>query len=259
MKTPVTKQKGSQEAFEVEPSTKVAIPSHSFVYATVTFKPSAMQLYSATFEAIPDGTKGKGLCLELQGEGNLPQVSIIRPTLRNPKGNHLLLFRRLLLHQEQILPLTLKNTGSIPATVFIETASGSQSFTVLSSDDDKATITSQTSSEEKVTEYSTLPPPLAIDLPVNTTQDCMMMFKPHALKKCRGELCVRIQDNQFEKLPVQLIGEGYEDEVCIENIRGQLANEPTDVDEAPEDVEGMYMCVCMCVCVCVIIFSSWIA
>ena len=30
--------------FEVEPSSKVAIPSHSHIYATVSFKPTAMQV-----------------------------------------------------------------------------------------------------------------------------------------------------------------------------------------------------------------------
>lgn len=229
----------------------MTIPSHSFIFATVTFKPSAMQLYSAVLEAIPDGTKGKGLSFELQGEGNLPQVSIVKPTLRNPKGDHLLLFRRLLLHQYQLLPLMMKNTGSIPATVVIETASGSQSFTVLSPDDDKADVSTQATFEEIpeiVTKHSTLPPPLSMSLPVNSTRECTVMFKPHALKKCKGELCIRIQDNQFEKLPVQLVGEGYEDEVCIENVRGQMADDPIDVEDISEDVDGTiesYTCTCI--------------
>lgn len=198
-----------------------------------------MQLYSATFEAVPDGTKGKGLSFELQGEGNLPQVSIVKPTLRNPKGHPLLLFRRLLLHQQQVLPLSLKNTGSIPATVLVETVSGSQSFAVLLPDDD---VPAQPTSDEipAIETGLKLPPPLSLSLPVNSTQECLVVFKPHALKKCRGGLCVQIQDNQFENLSIQLLGEGYEDEVYIEKIRGQLADDLTDVEEVPEDVEGRY-------------------
>lgn len=34
--------KGMAEGFDVEP-TKVSIPSHSHIYATVTFRPTAMQ------------------------------------------------------------------------------------------------------------------------------------------------------------------------------------------------------------------------
>ena len=35
--------KGTADGFDVEP-TKVSIPAHSHVYATVTFKPTAMQV-----------------------------------------------------------------------------------------------------------------------------------------------------------------------------------------------------------------------
>jgi hydrocephalus-inducing protein len=236
IKSSSTKQKGIQEAFIVEPTHKVAIPPHSHIYATVTFKPGAIQTYYTLFEAVPDGTKGKGLSFDIQGEGNLPQVSLLKPTLRNPKGYTMLLFKRILRNRSQVLPLTLKNTGTIPATVLIETISGAQAFTVVPADEDAPGNYAQTDDDHP--KPKALPPPEAFHLAVNETRDCMIMFRPSAVKKFRGELCVRIQDNQFEKLPIQLIGEGYEDEVCVENIRGQFDVEATNVEEVPEDIDG---------------------
>ena len=231
IKSASTKQKGIQEAFEVEPTHKVAIPPHSHVYTTVTFRPGAIQTYYTVFEAIPDGVKGKGLTFDIQGEGNLPQVMLVKPTLRNPKGHSMLLFKRLLLNHSQVLPLTLKNTGFIPATVIIETVAGSPAFTVLSADGD---VPDDYQDQTKPKP----PPPESINLSVNETKDCMVMFRPFAVKKYRGELCVRIMDNQFEKMPIQLIGEGYEDEVSVENIRGQFDEEGSTIEEVPEDIDG---------------------
>ena len=231
-----TKQKGIQEAFEVEPTHKVAILPHSHVYATVTFKPGAIQTYHTVFEAIPDGVKGKGLSFDIQGEGNVPQISLVKPKLRNPKGHLMLLFKRLLLDHSQFLPLTLKNTGSIPATVKVETVSGSSAFMVLPDDGDVPGNYAKDEEQSRPKFY----PPERFHLEVGETKDCMVMFRPSAVKKYRGELGVRIQDNQFEKMPIQLIGEGYEDEVCVENIRGQFDGQCSAIEELPEDVDGNY-------------------
>lgn len=61
--------------------------------------------------------KTKLLVMELVGEGNLPYVSVLKPVVRNSRGQPVLQFRRLLLGRQQTLPLVIKNTGSIPAKV----------------------------------------------------------------------------------------------------------------------------------------------
>jgi len=38
------KLKAVSEAFDVDPSTKIGIPAHAHIYATVTFRPTAMQV-----------------------------------------------------------------------------------------------------------------------------------------------------------------------------------------------------------------------
>lgn len=234
VKSPSTKQKGTNEAFEVEPSSKVAIPSHSHIYAIVTFRPTAMQSYSSVLEAIPDGTKGRGLTFELQGEGNLPQVSIVCPTLHNAKGKPLLLFRKLLLNHSQALPVTLKNTGTITAKLFLEVTSGSQAFSIVPAEG----MATNVEDLDLNSETNKTPPPCSVLLDVNETKDCLVVFEPHAIKKCRGEIYVRIQDNQFEKMTVQLVGEGYEDDIHIENIRGEVFDRREEIEEVPEEVDG---------------------
>ena len=183
---------------------------------------------------------------------------ILKPSLTNAKGHRLLLFRRLLLSQTQSLAVTLQNTGTIPATVVIEAVSGHRSFSIHppapAEDEESELLDNRASSGEAVEphetesvprakredKHSSEPPPVPLRLRVNETKEFVVTFRPHVAKKCRGELCLRIRDNQFENLPLQLVGEGYEDEVCIENIRGQLAELPPEAgkERVEEDAEG---------------------
>lgn len=57
--------------------------------------------------------RSRALSFEVSGDGSLPQITIVRPVLRNKKGNPLLLFRKLLLGHTEVLPLVLKNSGSL--------------------------------------------------------------------------------------------------------------------------------------------------
>ncbi|KAJ7360564.1 hypothetical protein OS493_015668 [Desmophyllum pertusum] len=78
------------DVYEIEPL-RASIPAHSYVYASVTFSPPSMQTYNATLEAAVDGmpsamSKYRNLTFDIQGEGNLPRITVIRPTARNKKG-----------------------------------------------------------------------------------------------------------------------------------------------------------------------------
>ena len=216
-----------------------------------------VQPYSAVFEAIPDGTRGRGLSFELQGEGNLPQVAVIKPSLRNTRGLPLLLFRRLLVHQSQRLGVTLRNTGTMPATVHIETFSGGQHFTVcpppeeetMSEEDtregareeekDGREATSEVETSQPSKHANKNAPPVTVKLAAEEEKEFMVVFQPHVTKKFQGELRLRIVDNQFENVSVQLVGEGYEEEVCIGNIRGEPVPEE-EGKQLTEEVEGRY-------------------
>ena len=76
----------------------------------------------AHFEAAVDAglqnqVKSRNLMFEVTGEGNLPRISIIKPIVRNKKGQPLLLFKRNLVGKQQILPLNLINDGTLPSKV----------------------------------------------------------------------------------------------------------------------------------------------
>ncbi len=53
----------------------------------------------------------------MYGEGNLPRISIVKPSVRNKKGQPLLLFQRLLLGRAQTLPLLVTNEGTLTSKV----------------------------------------------------------------------------------------------------------------------------------------------
>ena len=160
------------------------------------------------------------MTFDLQGEGNLPQVSIIRPQTCTEKGDHLLLFRKLLIGEKQVQPIVLRNTGTTTANVVVElSAEGSgEGFGVLYSsreeeeegDDRRECV--QTGS------------PLTIDIPVGGTRELLVSFRPQLVQVYKGRLMVRVNDNQFETMPISLIGEGYQDDVVVQNIRGPVSS-----------------------------------
>lgn len=80
------------------------------------------QSYSAIFEAVIDGlapnqARGRTLTFEVTGEGNLPRISVSRPTVRNKRGQPLLLFKKNLVGRGESLPLVLVNEGTLPSKV----------------------------------------------------------------------------------------------------------------------------------------------
>ena len=61
--------------------------------------------------------KGRNLAFDMSGEGNLPRISILKPSIRNKKGLPLLLFRRNLINTVQALPIEICNDGTLPSKV----------------------------------------------------------------------------------------------------------------------------------------------
>ena len=81
-----------------------------------------LQAFSAVFDASIDGipltlAKGRSLTFELMGEGNLPRISIVKPVVRNKKGQPLALFKRILVGRQQRLTLQITNDGTLPSKV----------------------------------------------------------------------------------------------------------------------------------------------
>lgn len=120
------------DVFEIEPP-KALIPNHGHVYATVTFTPPSMQTFLATFEASIEGVpsnqaRGRTLTFDISGEGNLPRISIQKPTVRNKRGQPLLLFKKILLGRNDMMNLVLLNDGTLPSKVDIDLIDPDQAF-----------------------------------------------------------------------------------------------------------------------------------
>jgi len=81
-----------------------------------------VQAYSAIFDAsietVPQNQpKGRSLTFELWGEGNLPHIVVAKPTLRNKRGQPVLVFQRCLVGRTQTLPVVIVNDGTLTCKV----------------------------------------------------------------------------------------------------------------------------------------------
>jgi len=81
-----------------------------------------VQTYSAVFDAsvetVPQNQpKGRSLTFEVTGEGNLPHVIIAKPTLRNKRGQPLLVFQQCVVGRSQTLPVVIVNDGTLTCKV----------------------------------------------------------------------------------------------------------------------------------------------
>ena len=139
------------------------------------------QLYNGQFEASVDGppiARNKMLTFDVQGEGCLPQVTVVKPTVRNHKGLPLLLYRRLLVGRSQILPLVLRNNGNITATAILDMNSGGKSFYVVPSDEEGTDIAPSLPAKS----------PLIVEIKIGEEKKFDVIFLPSTAKKCKGIL-----------------------------------------------------------------------
>lgn len=226
------------DVYEIEPQ-RASIPAHSYVYASVTFSPPSMQTYNATLEAAVDGmpsamSKYRNLTFDIQGEGNLPRITVIRPTARNKKGAPVLLFRRLLLGRTQVLPLSLRNEGTLMSRVNIDLKDPEGVYKILCVEGTK-TLKPLGEGEDDADRKSRVHT-LSVVVPMGKTADFAIEFSPSLVGRLVGEIRLTVVDNPYEECTVQLIGEGYEDEVTIDNIRSfvqteELAAEAAEIDD----------------------------
>ena len=97
------------------------IGPYSAAYATIAFNPQAMQNYSSYFEAtlenMPATAKHRAIAFEVSGDGNLPRFTVQKPSLRNKKGQTLMLFKRTVVNKSDSQVLVLGNDGTLPTKV----------------------------------------------------------------------------------------------------------------------------------------------
>jgi hypothetical protein len=198
-----SKSDSSDFAFDVEPK-RLTIPSHEHRYVTVSFHPSSIQTYSGVFEALVENvSEGKNKCLtfELRGEGTLPRVCVEKPSLRGKNGIPLLKFKRLLLGTSQTLPISLKNDGIVPAKFKLE-------WYYKDNDDFFC---------KSLNTYHQLRP--------GESRTIEISCQPSSVRKLEGEVKLKVLDNSFEDTSIQILGEGYLDDLTIEDVGEEIENE----------------------------------
>ena len=65
-----------------------------------------------------------------------------------------------------------------------------------------------------------------------------VVFSPQAVQRSNGQIRISVVNNLYEDTVIQLVGEGYEDDITLENLR--------DLTRAvcPEDEDGQWPIVC---------------
>ncbi|XP_066540500.1 hydrocephalus-inducing protein homolog isoform X2 [Hoplias malabaricus] len=221
------------EVFELTP-TRMTVHSHSHAFATVTFSPQSMQTYHGVFEANMEGMggpvpigKSKVLVFELVGEGNLPCVTVVKPVQRSNLGQPVLQFKRLLVGRGQTLPLIIKNISNVPAVVSIDLLDKMGVFAVRAAPDTtcRHLSSSHTSSEPGTARQ--MAHVASLTLIAGQQAAFEVDFCPDLTQSFEACMRLLVQDNQYEETLVQLLGEGYQDVISLDNISCRLSQ---DVD-----------------------------
>nr|XP_051703218.1 hydrocephalus-inducing protein homolog isoform X2 [Oryctolagus cuniculus] len=226
------------DIFDVEPS-KMCVGSRSHAFATVSFTPQTMQTYQCIFEATLDGlpsnlARNRGLVFDIVGEGNLPRVTVLRPILHNQYGNPMLLFKRLLLGHSEKLPLILKNNGTIPAQLHVDLQ---DQLGVFSLKGRPTTSYIYIIEENKPNEKAKKAHTASLVVSPGDTAEFDVFFHSHKAGRMAGTIHLSVVNNQYEETIVHVVGEGYEDDVTLDNIHGLVAagsQDPSDVAEVIE-------------------------
>ena len=83
---------------------------------------------------------------------------------------------------------------------------------------------------------------LTVVVPMGKTADFSIELNPSLVGRMVGEVRLTVVDNPYEESIIQLIGEGYQDEVTIDNIRSfmQTENQAPDL-EIDDNTPGKYI------------------
>ncbi|XP_018652309.1 hypothetical protein Smp_175450 [Schistosoma mansoni] len=225
-------QSTSCDSFEVIPD-KALIEPHSSSYANVTFCPTSMQVSKLLDRTLFSSTKRSSnppvLTFELYGEGNLPQISVLQPKLRNRAGQTLCVFKRIQVGKISSQILSLQNNGLLnsrlnidlidPEGVFSlkpQSNNGSLLFYNPPNNSTDCTSESNDNDEFTITKQSYL---IGLLLKPKQQFNLLITYQPNKRNiKNYGQIQLMIINNEYEDTLIELIGESLNDEVCIDNI-----------------------------------------
>ncbi|XP_075327326.1 hydrocephalus-inducing protein homolog [Odontesthes bonariensis] len=210
-------------------ATTLNIPNQSHAFAVVTFTPQTMQQYCAVFELTMEGmgrttptSKRKVLEFDLIGEGTLPSVCVVRPSLRSSGGSPMLTFRRVLIGRRHTLPLVLLNDGIVPAQVQIDMLDKHGVFTLKAAPGNthssiySTQLQCPTGSERQWVHRATL------WLNVNEPEGFEVSFCSERPLSVKAKITVQVKDNQYSNTTIRVTGEAYQEMVSLDNINRSM-------------------------------------
>ncbi len=222
----------TESAFELDPP-RLQIQPHNFAYVTVSFTPQAMISYNTIFEAtlenVANNVKNKTITFDIVGDGNLPRFSVMKPTNRNKKGQYLMFFKRSVIGNVDNQVLVLFNEGALPAKINFRLHDPEGVYKIRKKTDVRASMQKRLASAEESLQSVVLQPDQKMAFYVS--------FSPRNIQTYEGILQLSVSDNQFEDTIVQLNGEGYLEDVTLDNLHSLNSfNEIEDDLAADEDM-----------------------
>ncbi|XP_055993028.1 hydrocephalus-inducing protein homolog [Sorex fumeus] len=219
------------DIFDVEPN-KICVPSRSSAFATVSFTPQALQTYQCIFEVTVEGlssnlTKNRNLSFDIVGEGTLPRVTVVRPILHDQFGNPLLLFKRLLIGRSQTLPIQLKNTGTIEAQLHIDLR---DPLGIYSLKGKPTTTYNYLTEDNKPQAVAKKAHTASLVIHPGETAEFDVLLQSQKVGRMTGEVHLSVVHNQYEETIIHLVGEGYEDDITLDNIHGLVTSTSQESD-----------------------------
>jgi hydrocephalus-inducing protein len=200
-------------AFEVLEPKQLQIPMHEHRYATILFEPTGLQTFICNFEAtVEEGTdpKTNSLVFEVRGEGTLPRVSVLQPTVRNVQGQALMVFNKLLKGKTQTQTMLIKNEGILPANVrFGRLAPWPR-------DPDAPADEAEPVNPQESFSFTGRGQELLLQAKEERKFD--VTFMPKQVGKLRAAINMVVANNEFESSTIEVAGEGFEQDVSLGNL-----------------------------------------
>ncbi|XP_054633597.1 hydrocephalus-inducing protein homolog [Dunckerocampus dactyliophorus] len=235
------KMSSNVDIFELASPT-LYVPSQSHAFAIVSFTPHTMHLYNAVFEATFDknsrmttNLKSKVLEFDIIGEGCLPVLSIVRPTLLNSESNPVLRFRRTLVGRSDTLPLVLLNDGNVPAQVLIDMTDKHNVLTVRAAPGNNCGAIDFSHLEDTMDSELQLVHRASLRLGVTQRVELEVTFSSAEPLSVADRISLRVEGNQYSNAIVEVTGEAYQDIITLDNI-----SRPLQETDKNNDVEDNY-------------------
>ncbi|KAK1936582.1 Hydrocephalus-inducing protein [Phytophthora citrophthora] len=191
-------EEGAQ-SFTVQP-TVWEIPPLEHRFVSVYFRPTTIALFHATFRAKVEDSPAESsvadklLEFDIRGEGTMPCVTVIEPTVRDSMGALVMDFGRVRTSKAKDMRLTLRNDGILPATVLFSIQSNPNFLFALGNG--------------------------SVVVPPKATESLTLQFRPQKAhdELTTSQLKITVQNNPFEETTFKLSGSGYREDLVFEDL-----------------------------------------